>query len=80
MFVPQFEAALDDLEPGGMSEPVRSPFGWHLIELIDEREIDNSEEQSMIQASDEIRNRKLQQETERWLMQLRDEAFVDYRS
>ncbi|MEL6375209.1 MAG: UPF0262 family protein, partial [Pseudomonadota bacterium] len=45
------------------------------IQLIDEREVDNSEEQSLIEASEEIRSRKLQQETERWLMQLRDEAF-----
>ncbi|MEM6639342.1 MAG: peptidylprolyl isomerase [Pseudomonadota bacterium] len=79
-FVPQFEAALDGLAPGEMSDPVRSPFGWHLIELMEAREIDNSQEQSMIQASEEIRSRKLQQETERWLMQLRDEAFVDYKT
>ena len=78
-YVPQFEAALNEMSPGQMSEPVRSSFGWHLIELMDVREIDNSEEASLNQAYGEVRSRKLQQETERWLMQLRDEAFVDYR-
>ncbi|MFK7886610.1 MAG: peptidylprolyl isomerase SurA [Gammaproteobacteria bacterium] len=79
-YVPQFEAALNDMTPGDMSEPVRSAFGWHLIQLQDVREIDNSEEASKNQAYNEVRARKLQQETERWLLQLRDEAFVDYRS
>ena len=79
-YVPQFEAALNQMQPGDMSEPVRSSFGWHLIELLEVREIDNSEEASINEAYNEVRMRKLQQETERWLLQLRDEAFVDYRS
>lgn len=78
-FVPQFEAQLDRMQPGDVSEPVRTPFGWHIIELLGTREKDNSEEQSMQEAYIAIRGRKLQQETERWLLQLRDEAYVDYR-
>ncbi|MFK8015152.1 MAG: peptidylprolyl isomerase [Gammaproteobacteria bacterium] len=79
-YVPEFEAALDAMQPGDMSDPVRSPFGWHLIELMDTREKDNSEEASLNEAYGQVRARKLQQETERWLLQLRDEAFVDYRT
>lgn len=79
-FVPEFDAALDQMQPGQISEPVRSAFGWHLIELMDVRVVDNSEEASLNEAYGEVRARKLQQETERWLLQLRDEAFVDYRT
>ena len=79
-FVPEFEATLDEMEPGDTSDPVRSSFGWHLIELMETREKDNSEEASLNEAYGQVRSRKLEQETERWLLQLRDEAFVDYRT
>ena len=79
-FVPEFEAQLAKMSPGDMSDPVRTAFGWHLIELLDVREKDASEEASLNEAYGQVRSRKLQQETERWLLQLRDEAFVDYRS
>jgi peptidyl-prolyl cis-trans isomerase SurA len=78
--VPEFEAQLAKMSPGDMSDPVRTAFGWHLIELLDVREKDASEEASLNEAYGQVRSRKLQQETERWLLQLRDEAFVDYRS
>lgn len=79
-FVPQFEAQLRELSPGQMSDPFRSPFGWHVVELQDIREVDRSEEASLNEAYAEVRARKLQQETESWLLRLRDEAFVDYRT
>lgn len=79
-FVPQFEAQLDELQAGQLSQPFRSGFGWHVVELIDVREKDASEEATLNEAYGEVRARKLQQETESWLLQLRDEAFVDYRS
>ena len=79
-FVPEFEAALNEMEPGDISDPIRTAFGWHLIELLDTRVKDNSEEESLNEAYGEVRTRKLQDETERWLLQLRDEAFVDYRT
>lgn len=79
-FVPEFEAVLDSLSPGETSEPFRSPFGWHVVELLEIREKDNSEEALMNEAYMEIRETKLQQETEAWLLRLRDEAFVDYRT
>lgn len=79
-FVPKFEAQLNSMQPGEMSDPIRTTFGWHLIELLDIREKDASEEASLNEAYAQVRSRKLQQETERWLLQLRDEAFVDYRT
>lgn len=78
-FVPEFEAVLNRLQPGERSEPFRSPFGWHVVEMLEVREKDNSEEADLQQAYMEIREGKLQQETESWLLKLRDEAFVDYR-
>ncbi len=77
-FVPPFENAIRSMSPGDISEPVRSQFGWHIVELLEQRETDASEEVSMNQAYIEVRARKLQQATEDWLLRMRDEAFVEY--
>jgi peptidyl-prolyl cis-trans isomerase SurA len=79
MFVPEFEAELAKLEPGEISEPFRSPFGWHIILLEDRKERDTTEEVRRMQAMQAIRTSKLEQETELWLRRLRDEAWVEIR-
>jgi peptidyl-prolyl cis-trans isomerase SurA len=78
-FVPEFEAVLSDLQPGELSEPFRSPFGWHIILLEDRQERDTTDEVKRRLAIQAIRASKLEQETELWLRKLRDEAWVEIR-
>jgi peptidyl-prolyl cis-trans isomerase SurA len=78
-FVPEFEAVLSALQPGELSEPFRSPFGWHIILLEDRQERDTTDEVKRRRAIQAIRASKLEQETELWLRKLRDEAWVEIR-
>ena len=78
-FVPEFDATLDALNPGEISEPFKSRFGWHIIKLEDRQERDTTDEVRRRQAIEAIRASKLEQETELWLRKLRDEAWVEIR-
>ena len=78
-FVPQFDETLAQLEPGEVSEPFRSPFGWHIILLEDRQERDTTDEVKRRQAIEAIRASKQEQETELWLRGMRDEAWVEIR-
>jgi peptidyl-prolyl cis-trans isomerase SurA len=75
-FVPEFERVLDDLEIGEISEPFRSPFGWHIVEVLDRRVYDNTEDLKRRNCDARIRNSKMEDETQLWMRRLRDEAFV----
>lgn len=75
--VPPFEEAMNKLAINEISEPVQTQFGWHMIQVLDRQERDNSEEYKRNQARDQLRNRKIEEETELWLRKLRDEAFVE---
>lgn len=77
--VPAFEAAMDKLAPGQISEPVQTEFGWHLIQVQERRESRDSGEQERNQARAEIFKRKAEEETELWLRRIRDEAYVEIR-
>lgn len=77
--VPEFEKAMDALPPGQLSEPVRTPFGWHLIQVLERRNEDVSKERQRMQARQEIRARKAEESFQEWLRQLRDRAYVEYR-
>lgn len=79
LLVPPFEAAMTELEINEISEPVQTQFGWHLIQVLGRRSKDNKEQQKRNQARDDIRKRKIEEETELWLRRLRDEAYVDIR-
>lgn len=77
--VPKFEETMNALEIGEVSEPVQTRYGWHLIQVRDRREHDDTEEFRRAKAKEVIRARKRQEQLELWLRQLRDEAYVEYR-
>jgi peptidyl-prolyl cis-trans isomerase SurA len=70
---------LTALEPGEISEPFQTMNGWHIMELIDTREMDRTEEAIRAEARDKIRMQRAEQEIEKVLRQFRDEAFVEIR-
>jgi len=76
-FVPEFEAQLAALADGEISQPFRTQFGWHIVQRLGEREIDNSEEVKRQRAYVALRDSKAEEETELWLRRLRDEAYVE---
>ncbi len=76
--VPEFEKAMNKLEIGEVSKPVKSRFGWHLIKVLDRREHDDTEGYRRARARDSIRQRKTDEELEIWLRRLRDESYVEY--
>lgn len=78
-FVPEFEAVLDSLELDETSQPFRSPFGWHVVQVLDRRVYDNTEEMKRRNCDLRIRNGKMEEETQLWIRRLRDEAYVDKR-
>ncbi len=77
--VPDFEKAMNALQPGQISEPVRSPFGWHLIQVLERRSQDMSKESARLKARQEIKTRKADEAYQDWIRELRDRAYVEYR-
>ncbi|GHT99842.1 chaperone SurA [Betaproteobacteria bacterium] len=77
--VPEFERAMDALKPGEVSPPVHSPFGWHLIQVLERRTQDVSDEFKKNSARAILRQRKADDAYDEWLRQLRDSTYVEYR-
>ncbi len=78
-FVPEFEQQLDTLKENEISEPFKTQFGWHIIQLLGRRVHDATQDKIRQQVFAQLRESKAEEETELWLRRLRDEAFVDYR-
>ncbi|MCP5091008.1 MAG: molecular chaperone SurA, partial [Gammaproteobacteria bacterium] len=78
-FVPEFEQVVQASDIGVVSEPFRSQFGWHILEVLDRRVYDNTEDLKERNCDLKIRNSKMAEETQLWMQRLRDEAFVDPR-
>ncbi|PHS30817.1 MAG: molecular chaperone SurA [Methylophaga sp.] len=77
--VPEFEEKMNALAIGDISDVFKSRFGWHIIKVYERREENMAEEFNRTQARIQIRKRKIEEDLENWLRQLRDEAYVEYR-
>lgn len=79
VMVSEFEEKMNKLAPGDLSQPFQTKFGWHLLQVQERRQHDNTEEALRTFAAQQIRQRKLGEELQLWMRQIRDEAYVEYR-
>lgn len=75
-FVPEFEEVAKNAEIGEVTEPFRTRFGWHILEVTGKRTYDNTEDLKQSNCVQRVRNSKLANESELWLRRIRDEAYV----
>ena len=78
--VPDFERAMVGLGVNEVSAPVRTPFGWHLIQVLERRKQDITQDRRREQARQAIRQRKSDEQMEEFIRQLRDRTYVEYKS
>jgi peptidyl-prolyl cis-trans isomerase SurA len=78
-FVPDFEKTLNSLKENEISEPFKTQFGWHIVQLLGRRMHDTTDDVRRNRAFAALRESKAEEETELWLRRLRDEAFVEYK-
>jgi peptidyl-prolyl cis-trans isomerase SurA len=77
--VPEFERAMNELKLNEVSGPVQSPFGWHLIQVLERRTEQSSPDRARMQARQALRDRKADEAYQEWLRQLRDKTYVEFR-
>ena len=77
--VPEFEAAMNSLAPGEVSPPFKTQFGFHIVQVLERREHDSTEDVKRAKAREAIRRRKLEEAHQNWLREMRDDAYVEYR-
>ncbi len=78
-FVPEFEQVLSELKVNEISQPFRSQFGWHIVQVLGRRQFDNTDELKRRNAAEAIRASHADEETELWMRKLRDEAYVEFK-
>jgi peptidyl-prolyl cis-trans isomerase SurA len=77
--VPEFEQVMKQTPTGSISRPFESEFGWHILQVLDRRSYDGTEEVQRARARSVIHQRKSEEEQQSWLRRLRDEAYVEFR-
>ena len=76
--VPQFDAVMQKLQPGEISEPFQTQFGWHVLQVLARRQADQTEENLKQKAYEAIFDRKSEEVIQHWLSELKDTAFIEY--
>jgi peptidyl-prolyl cis-trans isomerase SurA len=79
VFVPEFSAVVSSLKEGEISQPFRTQYGWHIVQLLGHRDFDNTNEAARQRAYEAMRDSRVEEATELWLQQIRDEAYVEMR-
>lgn len=77
--VPDFEKVMNALAPNAISQPFKTPFGWHLVQVLERREQEGGDELMRLKAREALQRRKAEEAVDDWLRQLRDEAYVEIR-
>ena len=77
--IPVFERMMDSLDPGAISEPFKSQYGWHIVQVLERRERDGTETSQRAEARRKLRARRIEENTQAWVRRVRDEAYVEYR-
>ena len=77
--VPEFENAMNSLAPGEVSPAFKTQFGYHIVQVLERREHDSTEDVKRAKAREAIRQRKLEEARQNWLREMRDDAYVEYR-
>jgi peptidyl-prolyl cis-trans isomerase SurA len=77
MFVKQFEETMANTEIGKISRPFKSQFGWHILQVLERRQEDMSDQMKRNQAANTLRSRRFDEEFQLWLTQIREEAYVE---
>src|SRR4051812_31790607 len=77
--VPEFERAMNGLKENEVSQPIRTPFGWHLVQVLERKSDELSDDRKKSAARQAIRARKADEAYQDWLRQARDRAFVENR-
>ena len=77
--IPVFERMMDSLDPGAISEPFKSQYGWHVVQVLERRERDGTETSLRAEARRKLRARRIEENTQAWVRRVRDEAYVEYR-
>ena len=77
--VPNFQAEMDKLATGEISEPFKTGFGWHIVQVLDRRRHDDTDAFIRSQAREAIHQRKTEEELQSWLARLRDDAYIENR-
>jgi peptidyl-prolyl cis-trans isomerase SurA len=78
-FVPEFAAVEENLKEKEISEPFHSQYGWHIMQLLGRRDFDNSADAARERAFEALRDSRVEEATELWLQQIRDESFIELR-
>jgi len=77
--VPEFEQQIDALSENEISQPFKTQYGWHIVQLLGRRTYDATDDVIRNRCVSQMREARADEEAELWLRRLRDEAFVEYR-